>query len=56
MVFDNFQEFSRVSGLIANQNKSNIYLGGVTKAQQEEMLRYTGFKKGQLPFRYLGVL
>lgn len=54
-VFDCFQEFSRVSGLIANQNKSNVYFGGVTESQQDEILRYPGFKKGLLPFRYPGV-
>lgn len=55
MVYDSFQEFSSVSGLIANQSKSNMYFGGVRKSQQEEILKYTGFKKGALPFRYLEV-
>lgn len=32
-----------------------MYFGGVTEAQQEEILNYTGFKKGMLPLRYLGV-
>lgn len=44
-----------MSGFIANQNESNIFFRGVTMVQQEEILRYTGFKKGELPFRYLGV-
>lgn len=55
MAYDLFQEFSKTSVLVANQNKSNVYFGGVTEVQQEETLSYTGFKKGMLPFRYLGV-
>lgn len=51
-LFDCFQEFSKVSMFIA---KSNIYFGGVIKADQQAILQYTDFKKGTLPFKYLGV-
>lgn len=32
-----------------------MYFGGVTEAHQEDILNYTGFKKGMLPFKHLEV-
>lgn len=54
-LFDCFQEFFKVSGLVANQTKNNIYFGRVIEADQQAILQYTGFKKGTLSFKYLGV-
>lgn len=51
---DAFQEFSRVSGLIANISKSNIYFGGVAEGIQNRILKLSGFSKGIFPMRYLG--
>lgn len=47
--------FARVSGLIANQQKSNVYFGGVDSGTKQEILDATGMTEGQLPFKYLGV-
>lgn len=55
MLFDCFQMFSSVSGLIENQGKSTVYFGGVNEDIHEQILQYTGFKKGELPFKYLGI-
>ncbi|KAH0724700.1 hypothetical protein KY284_000565 [Solanum tuberosum] len=54
-LYECFQEFSSVSGLKANQAKSCIYFGGVLETTQQEILHQTGFTRGVLPFRYLGV-
>ncbi|KAH0685676.1 hypothetical protein KY284_016229 [Solanum tuberosum] len=50
-----FQQFSKVSELIANQAKSCVYFGGVSVEMQKVILQNTGFVKELLPFRYLGV-
>uniref|UniRef100_A0A0V0IYZ4 Putative ovule protein n=1 Tax=Solanum chacoense TaxID=4108 RepID=A0A0V0IYZ4_SOLCH len=55
LLYECFQQFSQVSGLIANQAKSCVYFGGVSKQEQQLILQHTGFTKGNLPFRYLGV-
>lgn len=53
-LFNQFQEFSKASGLIANLSKSSVYCGGVTNEIQEAILAVLGFS-GVLPIRYLGV-
>ncbi|XP_060195131.1 uncharacterized protein LOC132624355 [Lycium barbarum] len=55
MLFNCFKEFSEASGLKANLEKSSIYFGGVPMADQESILELTGFTRGELPIRYLGV-
>lgn len=55
MVYECFQEFSEVSGLIANQTKSSVYFEEMIEEYQEDILQYIGFKKGMLLFKYLGV-
>ncbi|KAH0714848.1 hypothetical protein KY284_007753 [Solanum tuberosum] len=55
VLFDTFQEFSKASGLIANTIKSSIYFGGVRSTEQDQIMAYTGFTKGEMLFRYLGV-
>ncbi|XP_060200123.1 uncharacterized protein LOC132628355 [Lycium barbarum] len=50
-----FQLFSKASGLVANVEKSSIYFGGVSNAEQLLIIRELGFAKGELPFKYLGV-
>ncbi|WMV57752.1 hypothetical protein MTR67_051137 [Solanum verrucosum] len=47
--------FSRVTGLMANLDKSNIFVAGVDDAMKEQMLQLTGFTLGDLPIRYLGL-
>lgn len=55
VLFECFKEFSNTSGLTVNQSKSCIYFGGVSENIQQEILQQTGFTRGNLPFRYLGV-
>lgn len=55
MLYECFQSFSQASGLIANQSKSSIYLGGVTHEIRQEIMNVLGFSYGEFPIRYLGV-
>ncbi|XP_070050116.1 uncharacterized protein [Nicotiana tomentosiformis] len=50
-----FDSFSKASGLVANQEKSFVYFGGVAPNVQQGILQTLGFQAGTLPFRYLGV-
>ncbi|XP_074303192.1 uncharacterized protein LOC141637602 [Silene latifolia] len=47
--------FSVASGLCLNRDKSEIYFNGMASGAIESILQVSGFKKGSLPFRYLGV-
>nr|XP_016491587.1 PREDICTED: uncharacterized protein LOC107811215 [Nicotiana tabacum] len=55
-IHNQFQRFSKASGLVANTSKSSIYFGGVDNRVQQMILEILGYTKGDLPFRYLGVL
>ena len=55
MLFAAFNNFSRASGLEANLDKSNIYIGGVSAATKAAILDAVHIPEGQFPFRYLGV-
>ncbi|XP_019262507.1 PREDICTED: uncharacterized protein LOC109240335 [Nicotiana attenuata] len=55
MLYDCFQEFPQVSGLIADKEKSSIYFGGVRDETQRAIMEMIGFSKVEIPFRYLGV-
>ncbi|GJX57973.1 RNA-directed DNA polymerase, eukaryota, reverse transcriptase zinc-binding domain protein [Tanacetum coccineum] len=48
-------EFSEVSGLIPNLNKSTIFFGSVNESLKRELLQILPFKPGSLPMKYLGV-
>ena len=48
-------EFSQVSGLLPNMNKSTIFFGNTTPGEQERILRIVPFQVGKLPVKYLGV-
>lgn len=50
-----FKHFSDCSGLEANPDKSQIVMAGVKEEQAHNILTATGFQRGVLPFRYLGV-
>lgn len=50
-----FHSFSRASGLEANMDKTNIYLGGVDDAYKAKIVDRFKVSKGEFPFRYLGV-
>lgn len=55
LLYECFNKFSTASGLVANQNKSCMYFGGVPMATQQEIIQMTGFTTCELPFRYIGV-
>ncbi|XP_074290448.1 uncharacterized protein LOC141617162 [Silene latifolia] len=54
-VTDTLVDFALLSGLHANVDKTNIYLGGVSPEIVSEILQETGFSKGHFPFKYLGI-
>lgn len=47
--------FSRVTCLVANLDKSNIFLAGIPEEEQNRTIEYIGFTRGTLPMRYLGL-
>lgn len=49
------KSFSIVSGLETNAAKSNIYGVNMTSQCVDDVCELTGYQKGALPFRYLGV-
>lgn len=50
-----FITFSCASGLVMNNTKSEIFYNEVTNTVKTNVEHISGFKKGNLPFRYLGV-
>ncbi|KAL2920834.1 LINE-1 retrotransposable element ORF2 protein [Bienertia sinuspersici] len=54
ILLEAFFKFSKASGLLANLEKSEVYFGGVSEAQQDNMLGILGMPKGSIPFTYLG--
>lgn len=55
LLFSTFNQFSAVSGLHANLDKSSLYIAGVDAAFKEKILVDLGLILGTLPFKYLGV-
>ncbi|XP_056688098.1 uncharacterized protein [Spinacia oleracea] len=55
MLFDAFSKFSKASGLEANLDKSNIYIGGVNASERRAIVDLVHIPEGQFPFRYLDV-
>lgn len=47
--------FEEASGLMASLQKSAIYNGNVMEEIQQRIVEITKIKKGEFPFRYLGV-
>nr|XP_009607477.1 uncharacterized protein LOC104101690 [Nicotiana tomentosiformis] len=47
--------FSATTGLIANMDKSNIFLAGIDDNTKEQLLQRTRFVLGALPMKYLGL-
>ncbi|GKA04977.1 hypothetical protein Tco_0684097 [Tanacetum coccineum] len=48
-------EFSKVSGLVPNLDKSVTFFGNVPSHTKRAILRVMAFAEGSLPIRYLGV-
>ena len=55
VIKDTLEEFSSVSGLKVNLQKSTIFFGGLSKPEQDNILQILPFTIGKLPVRYLGV-
>ncbi|XP_074298801.1 uncharacterized protein LOC141629742 [Silene latifolia] len=50
-----FSIFSVSSALCLNKEKSNIYFNGMCQGSIDNILQVSGFLRGKLPFRYLGM-
>ncbi|XP_074297547.1 uncharacterized protein LOC141628284 [Silene latifolia] len=50
-----FSTFSSASSLHLNRAKSEIYFNGVNSGTITDILQISGFHRGSLPFKYLGV-
>lgn len=50
-----FENFSATSGLVANREKVELFAGNMDNDILRKILCASGYKLGQLPFRYLGV-
>lgn len=46
--------FSKVTGLVANMDKSSIFVAGVDDHMKDTLVQQTGFILGTFPIRYLG--
>ncbi|KAL2893980.1 LINE-1 retrotransposable element ORF2 protein [Bienertia sinuspersici] len=55
MILDCFTQFSSSSGLQANRSKTEFYTCGMSDEEQNQIFAESGFRKGSLPFKYLGV-
>lgn len=49
------KEFLDCTGLQVNKAKCKVYIGGITETEESMILRLSGFVKGSLPFKYLGI-
>ncbi|KAH0735285.1 hypothetical protein KY285_010992 [Solanum tuberosum] len=54
-VMEALDHFSQVTGLIANLDKSNIFIAGVGDEVKQNILTKTGFSLGTPPIKYLGL-
>nr|GEY61344.1 RNA-directed DNA polymerase, eukaryota, reverse transcriptase zinc-binding domain protein [Tanacetum cinerariifolium] len=55
IIKDSIDDFSRISGLVPNLNKSTIFFGNVNTGTQRSTLNIMPFKVGVFPVKYLGV-
>ena len=55
VINDALNDFSRISGLVSNMEKSTIFFGNVNIAEQRGILNVLPFKVGNFPMKYLGV-
>ena len=47
--------FVKASGLVVNQNKSQVFFVNTPPTTQRNILRILGFSKGAFPSKYLGI-
>ncbi|XP_074315287.1 uncharacterized protein LOC141651473 [Silene latifolia] len=55
IIMETFKRFSSTSGLTINSEKSDFYCNRMSQHVVQRVLQGIGFKKGELPFKYLGV-
>ncbi|GKD34535.1 hypothetical protein Tco_1250044 [Tanacetum coccineum] len=55
VINDAIKDFSAVSGLHPNMNKSSLVFGSLNIIEKGQLMSVMKFKEGALPFRYLGV-
>ncbi|GJR75133.1 RNA-directed DNA polymerase, eukaryota, reverse transcriptase zinc-binding domain protein [Tanacetum coccineum] len=55
IVKDAIEEFSGVSGLLPNMNKSSLFFGSLNANEKDRIMEVMQFKEGSLPTKYLGV-
>ncbi|XP_074301151.1 uncharacterized protein LOC141632503 [Silene latifolia] len=54
-ILRDFATFSKASGLVMNREKSDIYFNGMCNEDRHYVMRVSGFREGNFPFRYLGI-
>lgn len=54
-IWEQFNIFSKASGLIANHSKCDVYFIGSPEEEEMVISNRLGIPKGDLPFRYLGL-
>ncbi|KAH0652846.1 hypothetical protein KY289_030524 [Solanum tuberosum] len=47
--------FSATTGLVANMDKSSLFLTGMTEQVKKQLTDISGFTQGSFPIRYLGL-
>lgn len=52
VIFDAFTKFSDASGLVANWNKSDVYLAGIPPSEEDIIISSLGIPKGTFPFNW----
>ncbi|XP_009630097.2 uncharacterized protein [Nicotiana tomentosiformis] len=52
---EDFRHFHKASGLCTNTGKSNIFSANMEQQSFLDLCELTGYQKGKLPFKYLGV-
>lgn len=52
---DTLAQFHHLSGLLASNQKSLIFLSGVSEDSRDAIVAGSGFQLGRLPIIYLGV-
>lgn len=55
LLMHTLQVFSGSTGLVVNPAKCFVYMGAVDDITGDHIMDSTDFRRGQLPFRYLGV-
>lgn len=54
-VMEALSHSSDVSGLVANMDKSSIFMAGIDDQTRDQLIEITGFTQGTFPTRYLGL-